>query len=125
MNSVDLEREVGDSIYIMKKQGQNINYELAIGIRRKQRLCSPDLNINYGEAFNVEIRERVKAECTGTRLNSERDAAHHKARFYFGEEGVTAPSNLFNLTVDLNQKPGIIISVDKANYNIKDICYVT
>lgn len=140
MNSVDLENEVGDSIYIMKKQGQNINHELAIGIRRKQRLCSPDLNTNYGEAQKVEIRGRVEAisTCTGTRTKSERDAAHTRPGFINGSYRLTIldnkrralvlggfnPPAFFNLTVDLNKKPGIIISVDKANYNIKDICYV-
>ena len=140
MNSVDLENEVGDSIYIMKKQGQNINHELAIGIRRKQRLCSPDLNANYGEAQKVEIRERVEAisTCTGTRLKARGTQLNTRPVFINGSYRLTIldnkrralvaggiqPPSLFNLTVDLNKKPGIIISVDKANYNIKDICYV-
>ena len=122
MNSVDLENEIGDSIYIMKKQGQNINNELAIGIRRKQRLCSPDLNANYGEAQKVEIRGRVEAECTGTRSEARGTQLYTRPGLTIGE-GMNNPLPS-NLTVDLNKKPGIIISVDKANYNIKDICYV-
>ena len=122
MNSVDLENEVGDSIYIMKKQGQNINNELAIGIRRKQRLCSPDLNTNYGEAQKVEIRERVEADCTGTRLKAGGTQLNTRPGLTIGG-GMNNPLPS-KLTVDLNKKPGIIISVDKANYNIKDICYV-
>ena len=140
MNSVDLENEVGDSIYIMKKQGQNIKYDLAIELRRKQRLCSPDLNANYGEAQKVEIRERVEAisTCTGTRLKARGTQLNTRPGFINGSYRLTIldnkrralvlggfnPPAFFNLSVDLNKKPGIIISVDKANYNIKDICYV-